>query len=205
MDTVAPVALAWVKALASHDFDALNAALDPAVQLRALVPGESPVLTTSAADAIACFERWFGDKTDIEVIDQHAAMLVDRLYLRFRARVRKKGQPYLIEQSLWADMEDGKFATIDLLCSGFRPEAVAAGHESLHVFDAGDLGCGTGLPREFRTRLTQIPVGHILEVVTSDPSAKEDLPSLARLLGHRVRSVEPGADAKYRIRVERAK
>jgi TusA-related sulfurtransferase len=75
----------------------------------------------------------------------------------------------------------------------------------VHVFDAGDLGCGTGLPREFRTRMKQIPVGHILEVLSRDPSSKEDLPSLARLLGYQVRSVEPGPDGKHRIRVERSK
>jgi TusA-related sulfurtransferase len=203
MDTVASVAQAWVSALAGLDFEALQAALDPAVQFRALVPGER-VIVTSAADTVACFRRWFEDKTDIEIVDQQAAMLIDRLYVRFRIRVRKKGQPYLIEQSLWGDLEDGRFATMDLLCSGFRPEGVVAGDGVMHVFDAGDLGCGTGLPREFRTRLTQIPVGHVLEVITNDASAKEDLPSLARLLGHEVRSVERSVDGKLRIRVERS-
>lgn len=206
MNTVVPVALEWVKALARQDFDTLNAALDPAVQFRALVPGER-VTVTSAAEAVACFRRWFGDKTDIEILDEHAAMLVDRLCIRFRARVRKKGQPYLVEQSLWGDLENGRFTTIDLLCSGFRPEGVEAeaSDQSIHVFDAGDLGCGTGLPREFRTRLTQIPIGHVLEVITNDASAKEDLPSLARLLGHQVRSVQADPDGKLRIRVERSK
>ena len=61
----------------------------------------------------------------------------------------------------------------------------------------------TGLPREFRTRLSQIPIGHVIEVITGDPSAREDIPSLARLLGHQVRSVESGADGRIRIQVER--
>ncbi|TMI24492.1 hypothetical protein E6H36_08350 [Candidatus Bathyarchaeota archaeon] len=34
------------------------------------------------------------------------------------------------------------------------------------------------LPEEFRRRIEGIPIGNILEVVTRDPSAKEDLPSL---------------------------
>lgn len=204
MDNVAAVALEWIKALARHDFEALSAALDPSLQFRALVPGED-VIIGSAPEAVASFRRWFEDATDLEVIDKHSAMLVDRLQLRFRARLRKKGQPYLIDQSLWATLDDGKFVAVDLLCSGFRPEPVVAANESVHVFDAGDLGCGTGLPREFRTRMKQIPVGHILEVLSRDPSSKEDLPSLARLLGYQVRSVEPGPDGKHRIRVERSK
>jgi TusA-related sulfurtransferase len=203
MDTVAPIARAWIDALISRDFDVLKAALDPALRFRALVPGERPIVA-GAAEAVASFHRWFGDKTDIEIVDEHTAMLVDRVCLRFRARMWKKGLPYLIEQSFWGDLENGRFTTIDLLCSGFRPDGVVPG-VSVHVFDAGDLGCGTGLPREFRTRLTQIPVGHVLEVITSDPSAREDLPSLARLLGHQVRSVEQGTDRKVRIRVERSK
>jgi TusA-related sulfurtransferase len=203
MDPAASIASAWIGALARCDFEGLDAVLQPNVQFRALTPGES-VSVASAIETIACFRRWFGDASDIVIIDQHAAMLVDRLSFRFSARVGRKGQTYLIEQNLWADVDDGKFAAIDLVCSGFRPEGVAATSESVHTFDAGDLGCGTGLPREFRARLMQIPVGHVLEVITADPSAKEDLPSLARMLGHQVRSVETGADRKHRIRVERS-
>jgi TusA-related sulfurtransferase len=174
------------------------------VQFRALIPGEL-VNVASAAEAVDCFRRWFGDKADIEVVDEHAEMLVDRLSVRFRARLRRNGQPYLVEQTLCGDLDEGRFATLDLVCSGFRPIGVEAVDALTHVFDAGDLGCGTGLPREFRTRLTQIPIGHVLEVITSDPSSKEDLPSLARMLGHQVQSVDAGADGKFRIRVERTK
>jgi TusA-related sulfurtransferase len=203
-DVVLSIADAWVDALARHDFERLGDVLEPAVQFRALVPGEL-VTVTGITDTVACFTRWFSDKTDFEVLEKRAEVLVDRLTVRFRARVRKNGESLLVEQTLIGDLEDGRFATLDLLCAGFRPEAAAASDTMTHVFDAGDLGCGTGLPREFRTRLQQIPVGHLLEVVTSDAAAKEDLPSLARLLGHTVRSVTPGADGKLRIQVERAK
>jgi TusA-related sulfurtransferase len=198
------VARALVDALARQDFDALEATLDPAVRFRALVPGET-VAAANSADTAACFRRWFGDKTDIEILDHHAEVLADRLRAGFRARLKKKGQPHVIAQQLCGDLEHGKFVALDLLCTGFRPEPTAPAHDTTHVFDAGDLGCGSGLPREFRTRLLQIPVGHVLEVVTGDPSAKEDLPSMARLLGHQVRSIETGADGKVRIQVERSK
>jgi TusA-related sulfurtransferase len=193
---------ALLDALARRDFAAIEATLDPAVQFRALAPGES-VTVGSARDAIACLRRWFGDKEDIEYLDRHALMVVDRLRLGFRARVWKGGQPHLVQQALCGDVEGGRFATLDLLCTGFRPEAAAPTGSTTHVFDAGDLGCGTGLPREFRTRINQIPLGHVLEVITTDAAAREDLPSLARLLGHLVQSIEPGPDNRLRIRVER--
>lgn len=70
-------------------------------------------------------------------------------------------------------------------------------------FDAGDLGCGSGLPREFRRRLEALPPGDTLEVVASDPAAREDLPALARLLGHPVEEVGE-EDGRIRLRVRRA-
>jgi len=123
----------------------------------------------------------------------------------YRARVQKAGQPLLVAQSCCGRVEGGQFVTLDLLCTGFRPEATVASGTTTHVFDAGDLGCGSGLPREFRTRVSQIPVGHVLEVVTSEPAAREDLPSLARMLGHQVQAVETGTDGRLRIRVERTR
>jgi TusA-related sulfurtransferase len=204
MDSAPAVAQAFLDALARHDFDALQGTLDPLVQFRALVPGES-VSVAAAGDAVACYRRWFGDKTDIEFTDRRVTVLVDRVRIEFSARVKKNGQPYTVAQTLYGDLEGGRFAILDLLCSGFRPEASPSAHDTTHVFDAGDLGCGTGLPREFRTRVSQIPVGHVLEVVTADPSAREDIPSLARLLGHQVRSVDSGTDGRVRIRVERSR
>jgi TusA-related sulfurtransferase len=198
------VAEAFLEALGRRNFEALEATLHPGVRFRALVPGE-PAISGASTDAAACFRRWFGDKTDVELVDRRVERVVDRMGVQFRATLKKNGQPFVIEQHLCGDVEDGRFVTLDLLCTGFRPIATASSHGVTHVFDAGDLGCGSGLPREFRARLAQIPVGHVLEVVTDDPSAREDLPSLARLLGHQVRAIEPGPDGKLRIRVERCK
>ena len=56
------------------------------------------------------------------------------------------------------------------------------------------MGCADGLAQEFRRRIANVPLGGSLEVVVSDPAAKEDLPSLARLLGQRVTSTEAHDD-----------
>jgi TusA-related sulfurtransferase len=67
------------------------------------------------------------------------------------------------------------------------------------------LGCGTGLPRAFKQRLDSIAVGDLLRAVVADPAAREDLPALARMLGHRVQSVEEAPDGRLVINVERVK
>jgi TusA-related sulfurtransferase len=75
----------------------------------------------------------------------------------------------------------------------------------VHTFDAGDLSCGTGLAQEFRRRILAIPIGDMLKIETIDPAAKEDLPSLARLMGHTVRSVESPGDGRLLITMERGR
>jgi TusA-related sulfurtransferase len=76
---------------------------------------------------------------------------------------------------------------------------------TMHVFEAGEMGCADGLAQEFRRRLAEVPIGESLQVVVSDPAAKEDLPSLARLLGQRVTSTEAHDDGHLTITVERQK
>lgn len=98
---------------------------------------------------------------------------------------------------------DGRIAGIDLLCSGFRP--IAAREAAVHLFDAGDLGCADGFAGEFRKQRQQIPVGDVLVVSTLDPAAKEDLPPLARMMGHVVRSTEAPGDERLLVSVERGR
>jgi len=204
MATTTSAAQAFVDALVRLDFEGLEATLEPKVEFRALVPGEL-VNVSTAPEVVQCFRRWLGDKTGLELLHHKSEMLMDRLLMEYRLRLHKKGQPYLAEQRLFCIIENEKFAVIDLICSGLLPEGVVETAPSVHQFDAGDLGCSSGLLREFRARIGQIPVGHILEVVTKDPSAKEDLPSMARLLGHKVLSIGPGTEGRILIRVERTK
>jgi TusA-related sulfurtransferase len=70
-------------------------------------------------------------------------------------------------------------------------------------YDAGDLGCGDGLPREFRHQMQTVPIGAVLQVTVRDPAAKADLPPLARMMGHRVLSQESLGDGRLVINVER--
>jgi len=193
-----------VDAVLLKDFVRLATALDPSVRFRALAPGET-LDVGSAAEVVGAFRKWFADKDDLELVDSDFEEIVDRAQFHYRLHLSKAGVPYVVEQRLCGDLEAGRFVTLDLLCTGFRPLGVAAAVGSVHRFDAGDLGCGTGLPREFRTRLGQIPVGHQLEVITSDAAAREDLPSLARMLGHRLVAVDATPQGKISIRVERMK
>jgi TusA-related sulfurtransferase len=73
-----------------------------------------------------------------------------------------------------------------------------------HDFDAGALGCGTGLAGEVRRHIADVRVGERLRVIARDPSAREEVPALVRLLGHHVITVEVDGDTAIII-VERSK
>lgn len=71
-------------------------------------------------------------------------------------------------------------------------------------FDAGWMGCDL-MPMQIRRQLQAVEVGDVVEFVVYDPSSKEDTPSFARMLGHRVRSMEEQDDGALVIAVERAR
>ena len=72
-------------------------------------------------------------------------------------------------------------------------------------YDAGEMSCGEGLHMEFRRRVHALQVGESIEFVVRHPSAKEDLPALARMMGHRIRSATDRGDGALSVVVERAR
>jgi TusA-related sulfurtransferase len=149
------------------------------------------------------FRGWFAPTTEFEVLELGSEQVGPRTRLTWRFRLSRDGQTReVIEQVAFVDVGPQGISDIALLCSGFHREEqpVAA-----HVFDAGTMGCGDGLAQEFRNRLAEVGVGDTLTVIVSDPAAKEDLPSLVRMLGQSIKSVEVQADRRLAITVEKGK
>jgi TusA-related sulfurtransferase len=198
------VGTAFLDAVATRDFTAARALLAGDVRFRMLVP--SGLMTESDADAaIGRFTGWFGDADAFEVEASSSGVVEGRQAIIYRFRLHDADGWQVIEQHLMLDVgADGQIAGIDLLCSGFRSIAVRESVR-MHRFDAGDLGCADGFAGEFRRHMQQIPVGHVLVVSTRDPAAKEDLPPLARMMGHVVRSIEASGDGRLVVSVERGR
>jgi TusA-related sulfurtransferase len=198
------IGAAFLDALASREFTAARSLLADHVRFRMLLPS-GPTTEADAAATIGRFIGWFADADPFEVEASSAGEIEGRAAVTYRFRLHDADGWQLIEQHLMLDVDaDGRVEAIDLLCSGFRSIAVD-GSERVHRFDAGDLGCADGLAGEFRRHLQQIPVGHVLVVSTRDPAAKEDLPPLARMMGHVVRSIEAPGDGRLLVSVERGR
>jgi TusA-related sulfurtransferase len=169
-----------------------------------LLPGG--LATEADADTtIGRFIGWFAGADAFEVEASNADEIEGRAAVTYRFRLHGVDGWQVIEQHLMLDVDpDGRVEAIDLLCSGFRSIAMKE-PDGVHRFDAGTLGCADGLAGEFRRHMQQIPVGHVLVVSTRDPAAKEDLPPLARMMGHVVRSIEAPGDGRLVVSVERGR
>ena len=198
------VGAAFLDALAARQFTAARSLLADHVRFRMLLP--SGLKTEAGADAtIGLFIGWFADAEPVEVEASSAGEVEGRASVIYRFRLHDADGWQVIEQHLMLDVDaDGRVAAIDLLCSGFR-SIVTDEPDRVHRFDAGSLGCADGLAGEFRRHMQQIPVGHVLVVSTRDPAAKEDLPALARMMGHVVCSIEAPGEGRLLVSVERGR
>jgi SnoaL-like domain len=113
----------FLNAFTRRDFAALSSCFDPAVRFRALVP-PGLVTTVGAADTARQFERWFGGADVFDVVDASIGQIGDRLYLRWRVRMRAPNNPEaarVVEQHAFATASE-RIHALDLLCSGFQTE-----------------------------------------------------------------------------------
>lgn len=112
----------FVAALAERDFQRLAGTLTPDVRMRALIP-PGLVEISGAEAAAAKFLSWFGDAEEFGLIHSGSEAVADRLHVFYRLRVKKAGNvPKLVEQHLLCALDRDRIDTLDLVCTGFRPD-----------------------------------------------------------------------------------
>jgi TusA-related sulfurtransferase len=193
----------FLELLAARDFEHLAKTFASDATARFLLP--HGLEEYAGRDAIiGRIRSWFESASAFDLTSSSEEPVGQRQRLSWRFSVVRDGRSEVIEQLVYMDLGDRRIERIDLLCSGFQLEPGAAAGP-VEVFEAGTMGCADGLAQEFRRRIAEVPIGGSLEVVVSDPAAKEDLPSLARLLGQRITSTEAHDDGRLTITVERQK
>lgn len=120
----------FLEAFAGRDYQQMATTLSGDVSFRAMVP-RGPISSNGSADVVGVFTSWFGDAEDFELIDAAVGEVGGRLHLSWRLRVRPApfgiGDGWhVVEQHVFADATE-TLDSIDLLCSGFRPERVTGG------------------------------------------------------------------------------
>jgi hypothetical protein len=119
------VVTALLHAIVEHDVPALRRLLAPDVWFRALVVREL-VEHHEVAPVLDAFDGWFGQAAEVQVCLAETASAGSRELLRYRLRLRPAWAPdvwHVIEQTGYARVADGRVRRLDLLCTGFVPEA----------------------------------------------------------------------------------
>lgn len=123
--TDAAVADQFLDAVVTRDHGALRALLADDVWLRAMVVREV-IERHDAQGAVEVFQGWFGGAIDVQVVDVSAQPVTTRVRVSYRLRLRPEWAPdvwHLIEQTGYLRVQDGMIRRIDLVCTGFTPEA----------------------------------------------------------------------------------
>lgn len=118
----------FLEALTTRDYQQMASALSVGVRFRAMLP-PGPMDWNGAEEVAGVFESWFSGAEDFELIDATVGEVGGRLHLSWRLRVRPApfgiGDGWhVIEQQAYADATE-TIDTLDLLCSGFRPDPVS--------------------------------------------------------------------------------
>jgi hypothetical protein len=107
-------------AVAGRDREQLAAAFTDTVRLRALLPG-GPVESHGRDAVLARFADWFADFDTVELVDAAGEPVADRLLLHYRLTLGQGPMRWACTQTLIGKTVGDRLATLDLLCSGFRP------------------------------------------------------------------------------------
>ena len=114
-----PQAAAIAAAVAGRDSARLAAAVTGTVRLRALLPG-GPIEEHGRDAVVARFGRWFAGMDTVDLVESAGEAVADRLLIHYRLDLAQPGTRWACTQTLVCKIDDGRLATIDLLCSGFR-------------------------------------------------------------------------------------
>ncbi len=119
-----PLAAAIAAAVAGRDSVHLAAAVTDTVRLRALLPG-GPIEEHGRDAVVARFGGWFAAMDTVDLVESAGEAVADRLLIHYRLDLAQRGTRWACTQTSICKIDDGRLATIDLLCSGFREIKVA--------------------------------------------------------------------------------
>ncbi len=119
------LATLFVDALRVRDFERLAAVFHPHVRSRLLIP--SGLMTPLHVKGLMeKFRQWFGEADQFAVEQADAALIGGCLCIRYHIRLHEHGCWYHVEQQTYSHLEAGRIERLDLLCSGFQPDAATS-------------------------------------------------------------------------------
>lgn len=119
----------FARALAAKDGAALCALLADNIDFQALTPGRHWQATTpeQVVDDFI-LGHWFDAGDQIQgLLSVTTGRVSDRHHVAYRMRVRNADGEFLVEQQAYYTVDGERIDWMRVLCSGYRPEPLAAG------------------------------------------------------------------------------
>jgi hypothetical protein len=116
-----------LKALAHRDFDRLKACLAADIWFRALLP-KAVHESNTAVEAADAYRSWYGTAHGFEALAAEHFRMTGREFLRYRFRVLPPWAPeewHVIEQAGFCRVKEGRISRLDVVCTGFHPQAAS--------------------------------------------------------------------------------
>jgi TusA-related sulfurtransferase len=106
--------------------------------------------------------------------------------LTMHKRLNKIIAPSLLEKVLFPRKEDYHMSTVIFQTRDGQELAISA------LCDGGDQGCGGGLLLLMLQAMKRLEHGGVLEVRSTDPGVREDLPAWCRMTGNQLLAEQEG-------------
>jgi len=120
-DPVTALGRRFVDAIVQHDWAGLADCFEPEARLTAVVPKENAFRDRHGREAAAGqLQAWFGDADVTELVSSEIEPVADRVKIAYRIHEHEPDGWYLVEQVAYATIAGGRFAEMNLACSGFR-------------------------------------------------------------------------------------
>jgi hypothetical protein len=114
-----PLATAIAATVVGRNSAHLAAAVTDTVRLRALLPG-GPIEEHGRDAVVARIGGWFAGMDTVDLVESAGETVADRLLIHYRLDLAQRGTRWACTQTSICEIDNGRLATIDLLCSGFR-------------------------------------------------------------------------------------
>ena len=111
----------FVNAIVAHDWAGIEACFAEDARFTAVVPKDNAFRDRAGQEAAARqLQAWFGDADVTELVASEVEAIADRVRILYRIHEHEPDGWYLVEQVAYATVQDGRFADMNLACSGFR-------------------------------------------------------------------------------------